>query len=813
MSIPTVGIGFSPTTPAPTDPLDQLAVPQGDNAQPLERFSFTPKKATSSLRGTVKPDGTTMSVDGSGVLSAANGGVSVKTANYTAVAADNGTLLSFADSSPVTAHTLTLPATPPFAKWKIAVQNIGTAALTINRNGLLLDTVAANLTLNSGQGMDISTDLTNYFTERGAGSVTLSGAANLVEATPDGTSGNASLRALVANDIPSLPESKITNLTTDLAAKVPSSRTIATTAPLTGGGDLSADRTLAISAFTGDSGSGGAAGAVPAPPAGSAAAGKFLKADGTWTVTGATFGGDLAAVDATHQKVIGLNTTPLDTTVSLIDGMTWQYNASSGKWVPIFDRATRPVSAVVGKPGAGQLVLIYTVEATETFPANFTGPQSYGSAGVNPTATAIYSIFKNASNVGTVSISTSGVFTFATTGGIGFSLNAGDRLTMVAPGSQDATLSDVGITLVGTRGPVSVSSSQPPIPTWRGAYSGSTAYSPYDEVSYQGSSYICVATTTGNLPTNTAFWNLLAAAGTTAITQLTGDVAAGPGSGSQAATIQANAITTSKINNAAVTLAKIQNAGANSVLVGSGATGSGTAYAEIALGTNLSITGTTLNASGGGGFPWTFVQEAAFAYPSGAVTSMTVTFPHALAAGGATAFMLLAYDGNNTVTLPAGWTVDFNIVQIDVRLVLLHKTSASDTTAVFSSSGTGGLSITFFEISGSHALDQSSTGTIAGTFPGSITMPAITPAAGAVVFAAAAIIVSSMTPPPQALQSVNPNWRPLGGFAGNFNGSRVLIGHVSTVAAAAVSTKPPTINSQAAAFGSGGTAYATFSIL
>lgn len=56
------------------------------------------------------------------------------------------------------------------------------------------------------------------------------------------------------------------------------------------------------------------------------------------------------------------------------------------------------------------------------------------------------------------------------------------------------------------------------------------------------------------------------------INQLTGDVAAGPGSGSQAATIQANAVTTAKIiDNAvttlkildqAVTLAKLINAGA-----------------------------------------------------------------------------------------------------------------------------------------------------------------------------------------------------------------------------------------------------------
>lgn len=71
-------------------------------------------------------------------------------------------------------------------------------------------------------------------------------------------------------------------LPTHSSGDVPTTRLINTTAPLTGGGDLSADRTLAISDFTGDSGSGGAKGTVPAPAAGDAAAGKVLKAGGAW---------------------------------------------------------------------------------------------------------------------------------------------------------------------------------------------------------------------------------------------------------------------------------------------------------------------------------------------------------------------------------------------------------------------------------------------------------------------------------------------------------------------------------------------------
>lgn len=65
-------------------------------------------------------------------------------------------------------------------------------------------------------------------------------------------------------------------------------------------------------------------------------------------------------------------------------------------------------------------------------------------------------------------------------------------------------------------------------------------------------------------------------------------------------TIANNAVTTAKINNSAVTYAKIQNVSANSVLLGSGATGSGAAPVEISLGTGLTMTGTTLSSSAGG---------------------------------------------------------------------------------------------------------------------------------------------------------------------------------------------------------------------
>ena len=78
------------------------------------------------------------------------------------------------------------------------------------------------------------------------------------------------------------------------------------------------------------------------------------------------------------------------------------------------------------------------------------------------------------------------------------------------------------------------------------------------------------------------------------ITGTTGDVVA-TGPGSVSATIQASAVTTTKINNNAVTYAKIQ-AASGAALLGTSSAGN---YGEITLGTGLAFSGSVLNATGG----------------------------------------------------------------------------------------------------------------------------------------------------------------------------------------------------------------------
>ncbi len=94
---------------------------------------------------------------------------------------------------------------------------------------------------------------------------------NQVLASPNGSAGAVGLRALVAADIPTLPANKIPVSTTStdgylasadwntFNSKLSTSRSISTTAPLSGGGDLSVDRTLSIADAVADGTTKGAA--------------------------------------------------------------------------------------------------------------------------------------------------------------------------------------------------------------------------------------------------------------------------------------------------------------------------------------------------------------------------------------------------------------------------------------------------------------------------------------------------------------------------------------------------------------------------
>jgi hypothetical protein len=51
---------------------------------------------------------------------------------------------------------------------------------------------------------------------------------------------------------------------------------------------------------------------------------------------------------------------------------------------------------------------------------------------------------------------------------------------------------------------------------WKGTYNAGTAYAIDDVVSYNGSSYVCIQASTNNLPTVTAYWDIMTQKGTDA---------------------------------------------------------------------------------------------------------------------------------------------------------------------------------------------------------------------------------------------------------------------------------------------------------
>jgi hypothetical protein len=107
----------------------------------------------------------------------------------------------------------------------------------------------------------------------------------------------------------------------------------------------------------------------------------------------------------------------------------------------------------IGSPTASLIVGMYTFTSTVTFSGNFAGAQGKV-VGTNPASTATFTIKKNGSSVGSAAISTGGVFTFTSTSGAAVTFNAGDEMTVVAPGTPDASLATFSMSF-----PASVSSS------------------------------------------------------------------------------------------------------------------------------------------------------------------------------------------------------------------------------------------------------------------------------------------------------------------------------------------------------------------
>jgi hypothetical protein len=98
---------------------------------------------------------------------------------------------------------------------------------------------------------------------------------------------------------------------------------------------------------------------------------------------------------------------------------------------------------LTGKPAAGQTIL--TFQAKNAFTVHATAHT--GTCTVHPTATADFPCYKNGTLFGTLRLSTAGVLSLVAFSATAFAV--GDILTVVAPASQDATLSTPSFVLIG----------------------------------------------------------------------------------------------------------------------------------------------------------------------------------------------------------------------------------------------------------------------------------------------------------------------------------------------------------------------------
>jgi len=99
-------------------------------------------------------------------------------------------------------------------------------------------------------------------------------------------------------------------------------------------------------------------------------------------------------------------------------------------------------------PTVSEVLLRYTFVEAVAYADNFAG--SDGNIAVNPTSSFVLTIARNGSSIGTITISTGGVFTFATTGGAE-SFAVGDEITITAPSPVDVTAASCSFTLKGLK--------------------------------------------------------------------------------------------------------------------------------------------------------------------------------------------------------------------------------------------------------------------------------------------------------------------------------------------------------------------------
>lgn len=155
--------------------------------------------------------------------------------------------------------------------------------------------------------------------------------------------------------------------------------------------------------------------------------------------------------DGTHKITVERGSTSIDVLAG--ESIAFATDGTTNGLKKVTDLAgtvTNPFDIMLqklGVPTNAELITRAVFDRTVTFPVSLTG--SVASAGTASTGNVSFDLQKNGSSIGSVvfNISATGTFTF----GSSRTFNSGDVLTVVAPGTADATLANISITLAGTR--------------------------------------------------------------------------------------------------------------------------------------------------------------------------------------------------------------------------------------------------------------------------------------------------------------------------------------------------------------------------